>query len=166
MLQNNQVASIEYELKDIKTGDILDSNKGNSPLEFIVGAKSIIPGLENEIKGYEKGQNGKVQVSAKDAYGEYNEEAKEVLPKEQFEGIELTEGLTLYGQTEDGNSIPAKVLEFDEKEVTIDYNHPLAGKDLEFDVTLLDVRDASEDEISSGQIKKDGCCNSGGCGCN
>ncbi|CAA6801997.1 MAG: FKBP-type peptidyl-prolyl cis-trans isomerase SlyD (EC [uncultured Campylobacterales bacterium] len=167
MIQENQVASIEYELKDPTNGKILDSNKGSSPLEFIFGAGTVINGLKEGLKSYNEGQEGTIKVDAKDAYGEYDPAREEKLSIDNFEGIKLEKDLTLYGQTEDGQTIPAKVKDFDDKEVTLDYNHPLAGKNLEFDVKLLALRDASPEEQASGQVAKDaasGCCGSGG-GC-
>jgi len=115
------------------------------------------------------GENGDIMVKAADAYGDVNPEAVQVLPKEQFDGVELTEGMTLYGQGEDGQTTQVIVKSFDDKEVTIDFNHPLAGKDLMFSVTVLSAREATADEIQHGQIggapAEGGSCGTG-CGCN
>ncbi len=165
----NSVVGIEYEVKEAGTTEVVDSNKGtNQPLEFITGKGHIIPGLEKALEGMASGESGDIMVSAVDAYGEYSEDAIQVLPIEQFEGVELKEGLTLYGQGDQGQTVQVTVKSFDDKEVSVDFNHPLAGKDLMFSVTVLSVRGATDDEISSGQIgghshDDGGCCGGGHC---
>jgi len=167
--KENCVVAIEYEVKESGTTEIVDSNKGASPLEFITGKGQVIPGLENALVGMDKGESGDILVNASDAYGDVNPEAVQVLPKEQFEGIELAEGLVLYGQGEQGETVQVVVKAFTDEEVTVDFNHPLAGKNLMFTVTILDAREATADEAISGQVggAADECCSTGGgCGCN
>ena len=160
----NSVVGIEYELKE-KGGDtVLDSNKGGAPLEFVTGKGRIIPGLEKELVGMQEGESKTITVPAAEAYGEYNEEAVQTLPREQFEGIDLQKGMSLYGQGEDGHTIQVTVKDFDDESVTIDMNHPLAGKDLVFDVTVSSVRAATEDEAATGEVGG-GHCTDGSCGC-
>ncbi len=159
------VVGIEYEVKEAGTTQVVDSNKGGQPLEFIMGIGQIIPGLEKALVGMSKGESGDILVKANEAYGEYNSEALQTLPIEQFEGVELKEGLTLYGQGENGETVQVTVKSFDDKSVTVDFNHPLAGKDLMFSVTVLSAREATEDEISSGQVGGGEHCHSGSCGC-
>jgi len=165
----NSVVGIEYEVKEAGTTEIVDSNKGTGhPLEFITGKGHIIPGLEKALENMAEGDTDDILVSAADAYGEVSEDAIQVLPIEQFEGVELKEGLTLYGQGEEGQTVQVTVKSFDEKEVHVDFNHPLAGKDLMFSVTVLSVREATADEVSSGQIgghshDDGGCCGGGSC---
>ena len=161
----NSVVGIEYEVKEAGTTEVVDTNKGAQPLEFITGKGHIIPGLENALVGIEKGESGDILVKAADAYGEVNPEAKQTLPIEQFEGVDLKEGMTLYGQGENGETVQVTVTSFDDKEVQVDFNHPLAGKDLMFSVTVLDVRDATEDEAATGQVGGGEHCTDGGCGC-
>ena len=167
--KENCVVAIEYEVKESGTTEIVDSNKGASPLEFITGKGQVIPGLENALVGMDKGESGDILVNASDAYGDVNPEAVQVLPKEQFDGIELAEGLVLYGQGEQGETVQVVVKAFTDEEVTVDFNHPLAGKNLMFTVTILDAREATADEAISGQVggAADECCSTGGgCGCN
>lgn len=165
-IENDKVVSINYELKDANSGEILDSNKGaGKPLEFLLGRGQIIPGLENSIKELDVGSETDITVKAAEAYGEYNEEAKQTLPKEQFAGIELTEGMTLFGQGEDGQNVQVTVKSFTDSEVTVDFNHPLAGKDLLFAINIIDVRDATEDELATGVVGGgQSCCGGGSCG--
>ncbi len=161
-INDNQVVSISYELKDVASGEVIDSNLDAAPLTFIVGKGQIIPGLENEIKNLSQGDSSDIEVSAKDGYGEYDDAAVQSLPKEQFAGLELTEGMTLYGQGEDGGTVQVIVKSFNEESVNVDFNHPLAGKDLLFAISITEVREATEDELLNGFV---GAPASGGCGC-
>ncbi len=159
------VYAIEYTVKNSK-GEVVDSNKGQAPLEFIAGKGQIIPGLEKEVEKMEVGEEKTIVVPAAEAYGEYNPEMVQELPREQFQGIELKKGMTLYGQTPDGQTIAVVVKDFDDNKVVIDYNHPLAGEDLTFDVKLVSKREATADEALTGQVgggKEH--CGSGNCGC-
>ncbi len=163
---DNKVVSLEYELKDANTGEVLDSNVGKEPLEYISGKGQIIPGLESKVNELNVGDKADVSVLAKDGYGEVNPDAVQTLPKEQFAGIELEEGMVLYGQGEDGNTVQVVVKSFDDENVNVDFNHPLAGKDLMFSVSLLGLRDATSNEISSGVVGGGESCGCGtGCGC-
>ena len=162
LIENNQVVSIEYQVKEAGKEDVVDSNVGAEPLEFIIGKGQIIKGLEEKLVGMKKDEKADILVNANDAYGEYNEEALTKAPREQFAGIELEVGMPLYGQSPEGQTVMVTVKGFDDNEVTVDYNHPLAGKDLMFSVTVLDVREPSVDEAMSGQVAKP---DDGGCGC-
>lgn len=172
---SNKVIGIEYTLKDAKTGEQLDTNVGKAPLEFISGKGHIIQGLENKIVQMTANEEADILVEPQDGYGDYNEEAIQTLPKEQFAGIELVEGMSLYGQGEHGETIQVVVKSFTDDEVTIDYNHPMAGKTLMFTVSVLSSRDATDEEIQTGVVgglaaMGGGCCggghgSSGGCGC-
>jgi FKBP-type peptidyl-prolyl cis-trans isomerase SlyD len=161
------VYGIEYTVKNSK-GEVVDTNKGQAPLEFVAGKGQIIPGLEKEVEKMEVGEEKTIVVKAEDAYGQRNEEWVETLPREQFEGIELQKGMTLYGQSPDGQTIAVTVKDFNDKEVTIDYNHPLAGEDLTFDVKVVSKREATAEEALTGQVggnAHSGHCGSGECGC-
>ena len=163
--EENSVVGLEYEVKEAGTTEIVDSNKGGMPLEFITGKGQLIPGLEAQLAGMNEGDSADLLVKAEDAYGEINAEAVQTLPKEQFEGVELEAGMMLYGQGEDGQQVQVIVKSFTDAEVTIDYNHPLAGKDLMFAVTIISERDATDDEVTSGIVGGEAHCHSGGCGC-
>ena len=161
----NSVVGIEYEVKEAGSTEIVDTNKGAQPLEFITGKGHIIPGLENALVGMSEGESADILVKAADAYGESNPEAMQTLPREQFEGIDLTEGMTLYGQGDEGQSVQVVVKSFTDSEVTIDFNHPLAGKDLMFNVTILSQRDATDEEVESGVVGVSEHCQDDSCGC-
>lgn len=168
--ENNMVVAFAYELKDADTKEVIDASADGYPLEFITGKGHIIPGLESEIVKMNVGDSATVTVAPEEAYGVYNEEAVRVYPAEQFAGIELAVGLPLYGQAEDGSTEQVIVKAFNETEVTIDHNHPLAGKTLEFAVTIESAREASAEEAMTGRIQcadhgSKGGCGTGGCGC-
>lgn len=137
-ISNNQVVSMEYEVK--VEGNVVDSNVNQEPLEFTFGSGQIIPGLESRIAELAAGESASIVVPASEAYGEYNEEAMQKIPKEQFEGIELSIGLPLQGQGPDGKPVQVVVKDILDDEVLIDFNHPLAGKELNFDVNILSVQ--------------------------
>lgn len=167
-IETNQIVSIEYEVSS--AGQVVDSNVGGELLTFMVGKQQIIPGLEEEVCKMNQGERGDVLVPAAKAYGEYNDEALQDVPKEQFAGIDLQTGMTLYGQSEDGGTVQVTVKEIADESVKIDYNHPLAGKDLMFTVTIANVREATPEEVMTGipaehaQPEAGGSCGSG-CGC-
>lgn len=167
-IETNQIVSIEYEVRD---GDkVVDSNVGGAPLVFMFGKGQIIPGLENGIKEMAIGDKADILVKPEDAYGVYNDEAQQEVPIDQFAGIDLEVGMTLYGQGEDGGTVQVTVKEIGSENVIIDFNHPLAGKDLMFTVTINNVRDASAEEAMTGipaenKQEDDGCCGTGGNGC-
>jgi len=166
-INEGQIVSIEYEVRD---GDkVIDSNVGQEPLVFMFGKGQIIPGLEEGLKNMEIGEKADVLVKSADAYGEYNPEATQEVPKEQFAGIELEEGMTLYGQDANGGTVQVVVKEIKDESVVVDFNHPLAGKDLMFSVTLNNVREATEQETATGipmeNQEPEGEHCGGGCGC-
>lgn len=137
-IENNQVVAMMYELK--VDGEVVDSNIDKDPLEFTFGTGQIIPGLETRIIEMNEGDSKDITVPAAEAYGEYNEEAKQVLPKEQFGDLELSVGMPLQGQGENGQ--PVQVVISDIKEdgsVEVDFNHPLAGKELNFSITINSI---------------------------
>ena len=164
-----QVIAMFYELKDAKTGEILESNMQiGQEISFLTGRGHIIEKLEEEVAKLEKGEKlnkGETKViviPAAQACGEYDSSAVQMLPKEQFAGIELKEGMELFGQGEHGESVRVIVKSIGEDDVTVDFNHPYAGKDLEFKVQIFDRRDATPDEIASGMVAGAHTCGCGG----
>lgn len=154
---NNKVVTFHYTLKDKETGEVLDSSQEyGQPLTVLFGAQNIIPGLENRMEGMEVGEKRTIEVPASEAYGEKNPELVQKVPREYFQGIELEKGMPLQAQTPDGQIINMIVVDFDDNEVTVDMNHPLAGKDLVFEVEVVNVRDASLEEIQHGHAHGEG----------
>jgi FKBP-type peptidyl-prolyl cis-trans isomerase SlyD len=170
-ISKDQIVSILYEVKDTTSNEVVDSNMNSTPLTFMMGRGQIIIGLENALSDMNMNESKDALVKAVDAYGEYNDDATQTLPREQFAGIELENGMTLYGQDEAGGTVAVVVKSFSDSEVVIDFNHPLAGKDLMFSVHVTMVRNATDDELLSGQPFENqqqfggGSCASGSCGC-
>jgi FKBP-type peptidyl-prolyl cis-trans isomerase SlyD len=158
-IADGTVVTMEYTVKDKAIDVVVDSNVGMNPLSFILGTGQVIPGLEKSIKDMNTGDRANLTVEAVEAYGEYNTDLLEQVPREQFANIELVEGMKLYGQSEDGTTIQVMVQEFNDETVTIDYNHVLAGKALEFDIVILETREATEQELATGVVAvAGGCC--------
>ncbi len=148
----DRVVSINYTLTDDE-GQVLDSSEGREPLSYIQGVGAIIPGLEQALEGREQGENVSVSLSPEDAYGDYNEELIVNVPKERFpEPEQLEVGGQVQAQTADGGVQILTVAEIGNEEVTLDANHPLAGQGLHFEVSIEQVRDATEEELDHGHV--------------
>lgn len=125
-------------------GTQFDSSEGRDPLQFKLGAGEIIPGLEREVEGMEVGGKSTITVPAADAYGEHNPAHVQAVPREQIPPeVELAEGKQLQATTPDGRQLQLVVVGLTEQEVTVDANHPLAGKDLVFDLELIEIVEAA-----------------------
>ena len=152
MIKQNSVVTMHYELKDAQ-GEILDSSEGQDPLTYLHGAGNIIIGLEEQLAGKATGDNVSAVVSPEKGYGEPVDALIQVVPKEAFgaevDSIEV--GMRFQAETEQG-PVPVVVTAVDDANVTVDGNHPLAGKELHFNVTISDVRDASQEEIDHGHV--------------
>ncbi|WP_163532844.1 FKBP-type peptidyl-prolyl cis-trans isomerase [Helicobacter suis] len=163
MFMQNQIAIIEYEVRDHITQEVLDSNIGKQPLEFLMGAGQVIVGIEKAVAQAKVGETLTLQIPPHEAYGEYRNDYLQEVPRDQFENIELRRGMTLFGQGENQESVQVSVKDFSDHMVMLDYNHPLAGKELSFKLKVLGFREPSEQEILKGQSS--GKCCGGGCGC-
>lgn len=173
MIENNNIVSINYAVFDSATNEQIDSNQDNKPLEFIIGQSQVIEGLERQIRNASVGQKLEFSVEPELGYGIRNPELMQEVGREQFGDIELEKGMTLFGQAESGMPVQVIVADFNDQSVMIDYNHPLAGKTLNFKVEILSVREATDDEILAsmhgggghGHSHGGGGCCGGGCGC-
>ncbi|EMD0544515.1 peptidylprolyl isomerase [Campylobacter jejuni] len=160
-IEKNSVVSMFYELKDANTNEVLESNLYSQPISFILGKGQILESLEEEVMKLDCPSNADVVIKKEKGLGEYDESAVQTLPKEQFAGIDLKVGMELFGEGENGETVRVTVKEIGENDVTIDYNHPYAGRDLLFSLNIVDARAASEDEILTGIIAGSHSC---GCG--
>ncbi len=150
-IAKNTVVAIDYTLTDDE-GRTVDSSEGREPLSYLHGSGGIIPGLERELEGKAVGDQLQVTVAPADAYGERNESLRQKLPRDQFGGIaELSVGMQFRVDSDNGPMV-ITIVEVAEEVVTIDANHPLAGVNLNFDVTVREIRDATADEIEHGHI--------------
>ncbi len=124
----------------LQDGTTFDSSEGRDPLEFEVGSGQIIRGLDVALPGMEVGEKKVVKIASEDAYGPSNPEMRQSIPREGIPAdIPLQVGVQLQMQTPDGQAMPVTVVDVDEATVTLDANHPLAGKDLQFDIELVKI---------------------------
>jgi FKBP-type peptidyl-prolyl cis-trans isomerase SlyD len=144
-----KVVSFHYTLKDGK-GTILESSVGDDPLSYLEGTGQIIPGLESALKGAQKGDKKSVHVKAKDAYGEHEQDMIVQVPREQIPKKDVVVGDQFHADSGHGQSQVVVVTAVSPTHITVDGNHPLAGQDLNFDVEILEVRDASKEELEHG----------------
>jgi FKBP-type peptidyl-prolyl cis-trans isomerase SlyD len=151
-IQNNSAVSFHYKLTD-DDGISIDSSEGKEPLDYLHGAGNIIPGLEKALEGKTIGDSLTVAVTAAEGYGEVQKELIQEVPKEAFQGIDTIEvGMQFEAQTGQGGTVPVTVVAVTDELVTVDGNHPLAGKNLNFDVTIEDVQEATEEQLARGHL--------------
>ena len=151
-VEKDKVVSMHYTLA-LDSGDVIDSSEGREPLQFIYGRGMIIPGLEKELSSLEKGDKKAVQVQPEEGYGLVNDQLVQTIKRSQLPpDIELKEGITLTGKNEQGQQFNVVVKSFDDENVVIDMNHPLAGKVLNFETEIVDVRKASAEELDHGHV--------------
>jgi peptidylprolyl isomerase len=138
-VQTGDTVQIHY-TGTLLDGSVFDSSQGREPLEFEVGSGQIIPGLDTALPGMSVGEKKTVNVPSDEAYGEVNPAMRQSVPREGIPAdIPLEPGTQLQMQTPEGQVLPVTVIEVDEAEVTLDANHPLAGKDLKFDIELVAI---------------------------
>jgi peptidylprolyl isomerase len=124
----------------LSDGSTFDSSQGRDPLEFTVGSGEIIPGLDRAIEGMSVGETKTVTIPAADAYGDHNPDGVQSIPRDEVpDHIPLDLGTQLELQTMDGRTLPVTVTEVTADAITLDANHPLAGKDLTFAVELVEI---------------------------
>lgn len=154
-IAKEKVVSIDYTLKD-EEGNVLDTSQGKGPLAYLHGAGNIIPGLENALEGKSAGESLNVKLSPADAYGEHVPELVQDVPRENFPpDAEIKAGMQFQAQTPEGPRL-ITVVETKDNEITIDANHPLSGKSLNFDVNVIEVRDATAEEVEHGHAHGQG----------
>lgn len=142
-LKSGDTVAIHY-TGTLLDGSIFDSSDGREPLEFEVGSGMIIPGLDNAMPGMEVGEKKIVKIACADAYGPLNPEMRQAVPREGIPAdIPLEVGTQLQMQTPDGQAMPVMVVEVNEATVMLDANHPLAGKDLQFDIEVVSITPAA-----------------------
>lgn len=148
-IAENKVVTLHYTLTDDE-GTVIDKSDDGSFL-YLHGASNIIPGLENALTGKASGDALKVTVEPEEGYGVHDEARKESVPREMFPtDSEIEVGSQFHAEGPDGQTITVTVIEVSDDTVTIDGNHPLAGVQLNFDVKVIEVRDASAEELEHG----------------
>jgi len=156
-IADNNVVTMDYELRI--DGEVVDTSKDGDPIVFLQGAGQIIPGLEKAIYGLTAGDKKSVTVAPEDGYGEIDPDSIVEVPKDEFPEdfpLELGVEITVNTEDEDDESLEeemeATIVAINEDTITLDFNHPLAGKSLNFDVSILEVREATPEEIEHGHV--------------
>ena len=153
----NSVVVFHYTLTN-DAGEILDTSREGEPLPYLHGANNIVPGLEEAMAGKSAGDAFKVNVPAHLGYGEYMEEMVQQVPREMFSGIDTLEvGMQFHAEGQSGQQHVVTVTAIDGEQVTVDGNHDLAGEELNFDVEVMEVRAATDDELAHGHVHGAGC---------
>lgn len=178
-ISKDSVVSIKYTLTDAQN-EVIDSSDEMGPLEYLHGNNNLIPGLEKELEGKKAGDSFKVTIAPGEAYGEKHDELVVEVDRAQFpDDAEIVEGMQFEAGGPEGSRV-VTVTAINENKITVDANHPLAGETLHFDVEVVAVREATEEEKASGLESGCGCgdddcedddccssddsdCSSGGC---
>ena len=154
-VQNNVVVSMEYTLQ--VDGEEIDSSKGQEPLQFLVGHGNIISGLEREMMGMKVGDSKDVVIQPADGYGVFDEQAFMDVPRGEFpKDMPLQEGLELSVRDDSGQSRYARIDTIEDDNVTLNFNHPLAGDELHFNVKVVRLREPTAEELSHGHVHDGG----------
>jgi FKBP-type peptidyl-prolyl cis-trans isomerase SlyD len=148
-VQDGQVVTMEYTLR--VDGEVLDSSEGQEPMEFLAGRDNIISGLEREMIGMKIGESKDVVVAPEDGYGEFDEEAFMDVPRADFpQDMPMEEGLELNVSDEEGQQRYARIDDVGKDTVRLNFNHPLAGAELHFNVKVVSLREPTEEEMDHG----------------
>jgi FKBP-type peptidyl-prolyl cis-trans isomerase SlyD len=150
VVQDRMVISLAYTLK-LANGDVIDYSEAGDPLEYLHGAGNIIPGLERALNGLRIGDSKDVEIPPEDGYGHYDpDDIEEIDIQDLPDDFPMELGAEVPVSDEEGNMLVAYVREITADHVTLDFNHPLAGQRLFFSVEVVDVRDATEEELEHG----------------
>ncbi len=171
MIDKNKVVTLHYRLKkDNAEGALIEETYNRQPLAFLYGVGGMIPKFEAELKGLKENDKFAFEVKAGEAYGEYDEKAIIDLGIDIFkidgklDTNRIFEGAMVPMRNADGHRIDGKVVSIGEEQIKMDFNHPLAGQNLFFEGEVLELRDATEEEIQHGHIHSHGGCGGGSCG--
>jgi FKBP-type peptidyl-prolyl cis-trans isomerase SlyD len=151
-----RVVSIHYTLT-LDDGSTVDTSDGGAPFDYLHGASNIVPGLEEQIAGHVSGDSFDAHVPCEQGYGDYEEDAIHHAKRSDFpDDMELEEGMQLMTEAEDGTVLPCQITEITGDDITVDFNHPLAGETLHFTVEVLSIRPATTEEIEHGHPHGEG----------
>jgi len=139
-VKDGDTIKIDYTGK-LDDGSVFDSSeKHGEPLEFTVGEGQVISGFEEAVRGMEEGEEKEFRIEPSEAYGEYNESLSQQVPKDAIQAnMDIQEGMMILVRTPDGREMPAKVTKMGDEEITLDMNHPLAGKALNFNIKIVEA---------------------------
>ncbi len=155
VVADDLVVSLEYTLT--VDGVVIDSTDDGETLEYLQGHRNIIPGLEKALYGVPVGEDRSVTVSHEEAYGDFDESSVKKISRDEFpESIPLDVGVELEMKEKNGGTVYGTITEVGDSQVTLDFNHPLAGKTLEFDIKVVDLRHPSAEELEHGHVHTPG----------
>lgn len=155
-VEDDVVVSLQYKLW-LEDGSLVEESEADDPLEYLHGHRNIIPGLERELAGLRVGDEKTVVVQPEDAYGEYDPENVGTISRSNLPpDFDVAEGMMLEVVDEDGEPFIARVAEVSEDAVTLDYNHPMAGQQLRFEVEITGLREATSVELAHGHVHDPG----------
>jgi FKBP-type peptidyl-prolyl cis-trans isomerase SlyD len=155
-IADNYVVSIHYTLTDDE-GEEIDSSEGQEPLAYLHGAGNVIAGLEEALSGKSVGDRFEVVIQPEEGYGDFDEDLVQSVPRDSFVDIdEIEPGMQFQTEDDEGIEMMVTVQEVTAEEVIVDGNHPLAGVVLHFDVTVIDIRAATEEELEHGHAHGEG----------
>ncbi len=139
-IKDGDTIKIDY-TGTLDDGTVFDSSQNHDqPLEFTVGSSQVIPGFEEAVRGMEMGEEKNFRVEAEDAYGDHNPDLAQSVPKSMLQcDVDMEEGMMLMVSTADGQQMPAKITDITDETVTLDMNHPLAGKALNFEIKVVEA---------------------------
>jgi FKBP-type peptidyl-prolyl cis-trans isomerase SlyD len=150
-IAKHKVVSIDYTLTG-EQGNVIDTSQGREPLAYLHGAGNIIPGLEGALEGKNQGDNVKVTIDPDQAYGQKDQRLVQQVPRTAFQGVQqIQPGMQFQANTQQGPRV-ITVVDVQGDQVTIDANHPLAGQTLNFDVNVVAIRDATQEELAHGHV--------------
>jgi FKBP-type peptidyl-prolyl cis-trans isomerase SlyD len=155
-IANNTVVTIHF-IVCSSAGTQIDSSRNSEPMIFLQGSHFMIQGLENELEGKSVGDKFVIDVAPNLAYGERQDELVQAVPKSMFEDMDITPGMTFRATTDDGEQ-SVMIIDVEDENVIVDGNHPLSGLTLNFDVEVLEVREATAEEIAHGHPHTEGGC--------
>lgn len=154
-VSENKVVLFHYALVN-STGEVLDGSRGGNPLPYLHGHKNIVPGLEAAMDGREVGDKFEVVVPPEQGYGQRDEAKVQVIDRQAFADFtELEEGMVCQMEDDNGELQLVGITKIEGEDVTVDANHPFAGIELKFDVEIMEVRDATAEELSAGHVELD-----------
>ena len=155
-ITDKAVVTIHFKLTD-NDGKLIDSSEGQEPLVYMHGTNSLIPGLERELEGKKTGDKIQVTVQPEDGYGNINPELIQEVPRSAFQGVDdIQPGMQFEAKNPEGHKQLITIQEVAENSIMVNGNHPLAGQVLNFDISVEDVREATEEEISHGHAHAPG----------
>ena len=150
-IADKMVVTIDYTLKD-DNGNVLDSSN-DGQFTYLHGSNNIIPGLENALTGKSAGDEVEVTVSPTEGYGERNDSMVQAVPRDMFDSEqEIEVGMQFHAQSPEGDMVVVTVMDVDDDDITVDGNHPLVGMNLNFGVKVVDVREATAEEMDHGHV--------------